>query len=664
MLRSMPTAQTTGMAMFLPPDELVSTATCRAYGGVDEDAGAAVAASEVARRVSLAVELADILGHIMLADHYSPSGLATLAAGKDLDGRELPSRGYVAARRLDWGCPSAEGLYLPDRFYRVVEEQALRRLRQSVWLGGVVDAVVATWPKDQSRRTPGEWAALNAALPAEVDKATVRNRTRQVGSFLGEHGRLPAGLCDLEPDARFGPTLPLAAADRQLVTVSTDGSRGLSLRVKLPRVAVPEKRSDWSWVVLAVRLPDNVPDGAEVKTPTLRVVNDRVRVDLPWTQKMRAVRKDGHKVGFAYDWGVNTFLAGALCWVDVHGTVRTDGKPFYFVTAGAVAKVHRLRRQREVLHAKARSLKALAAGLPETSEERSRLLSRAEAHLREATAVSAKQSHLNSSISWAGARWVVDQAAANGASVIYAEDLSTMESRGLGRQTNTRVSNAVRSELLEAVRHLARKAGIAVVTVPARGTSSDCPRCLSKLRHCPAPNRQDEAGHKWSICRSCGLSADRDHAAAERICSRGLSAQDKVFLNRSRGGLECRSIVEAKVRRTLRPSTKRSRDKFRATPKQISHRARLTGPAPTSNGALALEQQRPVGTRSTESMLTSETGQTVQAARRRRYSRHRKALGRGFHHNVYATAVDPRPQWNKTSDHLASSLATKPCLGN
>ena len=178
------------------------------------------------------------------------------------------------------------------------------------------------------------------------------------------------------------------------------------------------------------------------------------------------------------------------------GNVHTDGKPFVFACPGAGAKVHRLRRQREVLAAKLQQLDKLLAG-----GEAPGLRARPEFLKTEIALVSARQGHLNRALAWAGARWLVDQALANQASVIYAEDLRTMESRGLGKLTNTRCSNAVRSELLKALRHLAKKVGIAVVTVPARGTSALCPRCLKALHHCPAPDRQGENGHKWSWCR-------------------------------------------------------------------------------------------------------------------------------------------------------------------
>jgi len=242
--------------MFLRPDELVSTATCRAYEGTDESTGGALTSSEVAKRVGWAIGLTATLGHTMLEEHYNDEGLKALTSGTGPDGRELPSNGYVAGRRLGWACPHPPaGVYLPDRFCRTVEEQLVRRLRQPAWLEGVIDAILASWPEDPKRRTAAEWDHLNQRLPDGTDKATVRNRTRQVASHLEQNGHLPSGLCDLEPGVSFGATLLLAAADRQLVTVSGNGERKLSLRVKLPKMDLPVRRSDWEWVVLTIALP-------------------------------------------------------------------------------------------------------------------------------------------------------------------------------------------------------------------------------------------------------------------------------------------------------------------------------------------------------------------------------------------------------------------------
>jgi hypothetical protein len=68
---------------------------------------------------------------------------------------------------------------------------------------------------------------------------------------------------------------------------------------------------------------------------------------------------------------------------------------------------------------------------------------------------------------------------------------------------------------VEWMRHLAAEAGIAVVTVPARGTSKHCPRCLVPLRHRKAPDRATAPGWTWALCPDpvCGWQGDRDTGA-------------------------------------------------------------------------------------------------------------------------------------------------------
>jgi hypothetical protein len=78
----------------------------------------------------------------------------------------------------------------------------------------------------------------------------------------------------------------------------------------------------------------------------------------------------------------------------------------------------------------------------------------------------------------------VDQAQALGATAIYLEDLATLEARGR-RKSNAWLSGQIRGTVVAAVRHLAAKAGIATITVPARGTFKLCPRCGKPLRHVP-----------------------------------------------------------------------------------------------------------------------------------------------------------------------------------
>ncbi|MFJ4368071.1 zinc ribbon domain-containing protein [Streptomyces chartreusis] len=174
-----------------------------------------------------------------------------------------------------------------------------------------------------------------------------------------------------------------------------------------------------------------------------------------------------------------------------------------------MAKQHRLRRHGEHLHAKADHHAQLIAG-----NEQHPLTSRHATLTEESRRVADRRSNLNDALAWSAARWAVDQAIAAGATVIYLEDLRSMQARGMGRTHNTRLSQAVRGQIADRMRHLAAEAGIAVVTVPARNTSRHCPHCLTPLRHRKAPDRPTSPGWKWAICnQSCGWQGDRDHGA-------------------------------------------------------------------------------------------------------------------------------------------------------
>ncbi|MDT0470495.1 transposase, partial [Streptomyces sp. DSM 41699] len=66
--------------------------------------------------------------------------------------------------------------------------------------------------------------------------------------------------------------------------------------------------------------------------------------------------------------------------------------------------------------------------------------------------VSKRRSNLNDALAWAAARWSVDQAVAAGATVIYLEDLRSMEAGGRGRTHNTRMSQTVRGQIADRMR--------------------------------------------------------------------------------------------------------------------------------------------------------------------------------------------------------------------
>ncbi|MEU8151077.1 zinc ribbon domain-containing protein [Nonomuraea sp. NPDC048901] len=556
----------------------MATASCTGYRAVVEASGEVVAGPVLGERVAWLTALTQAMTAGIVAERWDARDLDLLAGGVGPDGRVLPIKGWVAIRRLGWGCAAAAGsggVYLSDRVRRCAEEQAARMLRAAVHRRGVVAAILATWPRDPRRRDEVERKALRAALPQGVSAAEIRNRTRQIRAVLERDGVLPGDLTEVEEPPRVAAQAVLAAADRQLVTLIRTGESSAMLRVQLPLKATPASRKDWAWHAIAMTLPPTVGAQARPCTPTVRIADGRVRIDLPFQSPIPSARAVGHTVALGLDWGVNTLLTGSVARLrdgqPREGRVCTDGRMLRYDATVISAKLHRLRGHREHLAAKRDHCAALLSGLNTADAHDVRRVA-LERGLRvvavEHERVCARIRRLDHALAWSAARWAVDQAVALGAGAIYLEDLATLEARGV-RRGNAALSGQVRGMVIEAIRHLAAKDGVAVVTVPARGTSRYCPRCGeggSVLRHVPAPDRPGERGWKWAYCPACGLSCDRDHAAAERIAARGLLGQRHTRTAPGTGVRTIAVVVEGNVTRARR----------RNRPTRAARRARRT----------------------------------------------------------------------------------------
>ncbi|TMR98059.1 zinc ribbon domain-containing protein [Nonomuraea basaltis] len=593
-----------------------------------EATGEVVAGPVLAERVAWLTALAQALTAGIVAERWNARDLDLLAAGVGVDERVLPVKGWMAIRRLGWGCAagipgggiigggvSGGGVYVSDRVRRCAEEQAARMLRAALHRRGVVAAILAAWPADPRRRSEVEWKALRAALPQGVTAAEIRNRTRQIRAALEREGALPGDITEVEEPPRVAAQAVLAAADKQLVTLTRTGDTGALLRVQLPLNASPASREDWAWHAITFTLPPTVSDEAKLCTPTVRITDGKVRIDLPFQTPIPSAPASGHTVALGLDWGVNTLFTGTIARLR-EGRVCADGRMLRYDATVISAKLHRLRGQREHLAAKRDHCAALLSGLgtadacdaPDVCDgsdaRRGALERRHQVLAVEHERVCARIRRLDHALSWSAARWAVDQALALGAGVIYLEDLATLEARGV-RRGNAALSGQVRGTVIEAIRHLAAKDGIAVVTVPARGTSHSCPRCgdgTSVLRHVPAPDRLGERGWKWAYCPACGLSCDRDHAAAERIAARGLLAQSHTRTEAATGVRSITVVAEgnvARARRRTRPTRAarrarrtrtdvhprppaRARNKTRPTPKRRQVSRPASRPATTS----------------------------------------------------------------------------------
>ncbi|MEV6329692.1 zinc ribbon domain-containing protein [Streptomyces sp. NPDC051909] len=617
--------------------------------GVDEGTGEVLTSAVLAERVGWCANLVAGMARALLARHWNTADVDTLASGLDAGGRGLPSNAWMALRRLGWTVAPTDGVRVNDRIVRMAQEQAGRALRSVKWRADLVAGVLAAWPAAPDRRAPEEWDAVRAAIPGgeHLPSSVIRSRTRQIVSFTRGHGRRPVDVFELEPEPRTARMLLLAACDGQQATVerSDDGHRML-LRLQLPTRPDPASYQDWTWVACPITLPSTVPANAVLHLPTLTPSGGRVRADLAFTHPVPKAKRSGHTVALGVDWGLNTLLSAGAARPHADGRITALGAGAQFRPAGVLAKQYRLRRVSERLHARTDHYTRLADPALECKHS---------VLAEEIRRVSERRSNLNDALAWSVARWVVDQAIAAGATVIYLEDLRSLEAGGMGRTHNTRLSQTVRGQVADRLRHLAAETGIAVVTVPPRNTSRHCPHCLTPLRHRKAPDRPTTPGWKWAVCpnQECGWQGDRDQGAWRRIAARGLAHQAKTVVDKPSGTMVIRAVVdklETAAIITAAPKARRA-DRSKTGPT----RPRTNRPAPRRRGVPS--PARPTGRAGwrPEGHAPTDRPRLPRAAHRHQgvhtistptTSRHRPrgaALGAGFHLHAHASP----PRWTE-----------------
>lgn len=491
----------------------------------------------------------------------------------------------MALRRLGWSAVAPNGIVVNDRVMRMAQEQAGRLLRSAGWRAALTTGILETWPAEPLKRTPEEWDAVRAAVQGgeRIPSAVIRARTRQVQRFVAAEGRLPADVFELESPPGASGVLLLSACDRQQATIerSDTDPRHALLRLQLPVRPDPRGHRDWEWIAVPLVLPPTIPARAVLHLPALRVVNGSLRADVAFSSAVPRARRDGHVTALGVDWGLNTLLSAGVARLRPDGTITALGAGGQYRASGVLARQHKLRRHGELLQAKADQHDRIIA-----SDERHSLAARKAVLDEEARRVAERRSNLNSALAWSAARWAVDQAIAARATVIYLEDLRTLEARGMGRTMNVRLSQAVRGQLAERIRHLAAEAGIAVVTVPARNTSRLCPGCLTPLRHRKAPGVPVQPGWKWAVCPGCGWQGDRDQGAWQRIAARGLAHQRKTTTDRSGGTMAICAVDDAIEQRAVITAQAPGRDRSKAgptarriTPRRVPRRRAAPSPA-------------------------------------------------------------------------------------
>ena len=620
--------------------------------GVDERTRDVLTSAVLAERVGWAAAAVSGMAGELLTAHWNAADADTLALGVDGEGKKLPSNAWMALRRLGWAVAAPEGVRVNDRIVRMAQEQAGRVLRSAAWQAALTAGILATWPGDPGWRTPQEWDAVRAAVPGgqHLVSGVIRSRTRQITAFQREHGRLPVDVFELEDPPRGARMLLLSACDRQQATLErTDDPGRALLRLQLPTRPDPRSHRDWTWVACPLTLPPTISPEAVLHLPTLRLHQGRVRADLAHTHAAPKTQRTGHTVALGVDWGLNTLLSAGAVRLHDDGQITALGTGGMFRAAGVLAKQHRLRREGEHLQAKTDHYQRLIGDTDEHG-----LTGKHAVLVEEIRRVSARRSNLNDALARAAARWAVDQALTAGASVIYVEDLRSMEARGMGRTLNTRLSQQVRGQVVERMRHLAAEAGIAVVTVPARNTSRHCPRCLVPLRHRKAPDRPTAPGWKWALCPNpgCGWQGDRDTGAWQRIAARGLTHQARTATDRATKVMVIRSVVDTlEAHAVVTPATAQTRREDRSktgpTRHQITHPAPRRRRAPSPTGPSGPTGQRPEGHAPTGPRQLPRAAQrhqgvtTISIPTTGRHRPRGAVLGAGFHLHAHATP----PQW-------------------
>ncbi|KAK1185465.1 transposase [Streptomyces sp. NBS 14/10] len=596
----------------------------------------------------------------MVQEHWNGADLAHLASGVDRSGTSLPSQGWMALRRLGWSVTVAEGVYVPDRVVRIVQEQAGRVLRSAWWRAEITAALLATWPADPARRTEAEWEALRAALPdgPVVATSVLLARTRQIAAFQDRHRRLLADVTECESAPRAGGQVVLAAVDKQLATLERcpeDPVRYGVLTVRLPVKPAPACRADWRAVRIRFRLPPHVPATAVLCAPTLRVRQGRLLLDVPYAFVVAKPERAGHRTAVAFDWGLNTMLTGGALHLtgEAQPRVLTDGHPVYFRAGGVLAKADRLRVHAEHISARIDQLRTLIASRQERGMRPNPwLVAKLTVLEAERERVARRRTRLNAALTRAAARFMTDHAVAAGARVIYLEDLRDIQARGKGRTLNTRLSQTVRGAIVTHLRHRAAAHGIAVVIVPPRGTSKYCPYCLTAFHHHKAPNNR-AAGWAWATCPgdACGYSTGRDHAAWQRIGARGLTHQHKTSLDRASKTFVIRSVVEALDRTSTVQQQTRDRTKSGPTAKRPVPGKRRMVPAPPGNRTPTRARpggKRPAGRTPTHPTHRSrrcprQQGPTTIGTPARPHRPDGARLGAGFHRHAHTTPTRGQP---------------------
>ncbi|NDV04735.1 transposase [Rhodococcus sp. IEGM 248] len=524
--------------------------TTRAYTAVDDATGEPIGLDDVDTRVGWLLDLIAAAGGELVSRLWHPATFDVLAAGLDRQDRRLPAQGHVAAARLGWAPIYPAGVYVPSRVSRVVTAQVVATLRTLTYRDTAITALSALFDPATGVVAPPIGSGDH------VSAGFARGVLRQLAARARRDGGAPAGrlrITDLQGPPQTSAMARLSAADRQLARI-TAADRELVLTVKLPTSPAPAGRAQWRRVRLTATIPKHLHRRAITDWHLPTLVLDRK--GLMWrcaaTELAPAADLMAGTVAVGVDWSPSTLGAAATVAEGPAG-LSSDYRGWTYDDRGLGIKLARLQAEGQLLHRKAARLTRLAATAP--PEVRAQLEEKIAVLNEHREAVGVKRGKLNRELSFHFARQVTDYAADAQAQVIAVEDLTTLETRGHGRVNNNRAAQSARRQAAAALAHTAAGAGIAVVSVPARGSSAWCPGCDAPLAR--------PGGYHDAWCPRCLVGGNRDHIAGVNLAKRALLGKGKV--TRRRGQSPAVRVAEhAPVRRC--------RDKNGPTRRRPRHR--------------------------------------------------------------------------------------------
>ncbi|TQC47059.1 transposase [Rhodococcus sp. WS4] len=582
--------------------------TTRAYMAVDDATGEPIGLDDVDTRVGWLLDLITAAGAELTARLWRPVTFDVLAAGRDRQDRRLPAQGHVAAARLGWNPHYPDGIYVPSRVTRVVTAQVMATLRILAYRDAAVAALSERFDPATGRITPptepGDYVPLGFA----------RGVRRQLVARSRRDGGAPVGrlrITDVQGPPQTSAIARLSAADRTLAQITAaDGE--LVLTVKLPTCPVPAGRAQWRRARLIAAIPGHLVgrDVTDWHLPTLVLDHRGLLWRCAATELVPTDDLGSVTVAVGVDWSPSTLGAAAIA-VEGTGGLTSDYRGFTYDDRGLGIKLERLQTEGQMLHAKAARLEKLAATAP--PEVRARVEDKIAVLNTNRTAVGVKRGKINRELAFHFARQVTDYATSAGAEVIAVEDLTTLETRKHGRVNNNRAAQSARRKAVTALAHTATAVGITVVSVPARGSSAQCPGCDEPLTR--------PGGYHTAWCPRCKVGGNRDHVAGVNLAKRALLGKNKVA--RRRGQLPAVRVAEhAPVRKCRdkngptqpRPRHRRVR---RSLPRAVTQRMGVTPnrhvPAPQASVWDTVKHEPPQGDAGIRDTRTSPTSATPVA---------------------------------------------------